>query len=569
MGAMRNFLVLVVIGAMLVGCQDRRQRRIQNVQQDIDDSKTKTDNLREALRYLSQMTPLNRVQMTKEIQPQLNTWTQSADTSSLKFQPCSLIEGLPAQLIAPTSLDHLELKQFGYADVEYMFQCRLMRMLSDWIVERPLKDSLLTPFLDKQKKIRPEGEFSQLEQACKLFDWSVRNVMLLGDAKEIERLEDDPQMPLMDVNYGYGYLPWQTVLFSRGDFVERGRAFAAMARQRNIPTIWIGLKRDVGTATKLWCMGVLVGNDCYLFDPKLGLPIIDPDTREIATLDQAMKNERILRRLSLPGRFTYAVTLGDLKQPQFLIDAEASSLTAKMQLLESRLLADERVRLTDNPDELAQKLKQRYPDVPVSLWQTPLLARLYSEQLAERLQMIGPFTAQYMQDHAVWMADTPAAQARWKHLRGEFENTLETKGALAVYMSFRIDDERLRELTVDVELQKELGVTRRPNEPQEIFDARLMQAAAFFGEAKLDANFMLGQLQFDLGNYESTEGWLKKRTVEDPRAARWFSAAWYTLARTYQQQGKSSQMMEALAHEPNSMEAGNRLRLRYLTPEEK
>lgn len=565
----KRIVFLLVMMLVVGGCFDRKQdRKIEVVQKQLDDSKTSTDNLREGLRYLSQMTPLNRPQIAKEVQLQLNTWTKSVDASSVKFQPCTLIAGLPSQLIEPNGLDQLMLLQFNPADVDHMFQSRQMRMLSDWIVERPLRDRLLLPFLEQEKKSRPTNEYVQLEQACKLFDWTVRNIMLMGDAKEVERLEDDPQMPLTDANYGYGYMPWQTALFARGDFVERGRVFAAMARQREIRTVWIGVNRQAGTATKLWCIAALIGNDYFLFEPKLGLPILDPDTLKIATLEQVMQNDRILRRLSLPGRFVYALAASDLKQLRFIIDAEPRSLTAKMLLLEGRLLSDERMKLAENPDELAAAIKQRFPEVPISLWQTPLLARLYADQLAERLQMINPFTAQYMQEHAVWLSDTPAAQARLKHLRGEFENTLEAKGALATYMSFRIDDERLRELKVDTELQKELGVVRRFNEPQEQFNLRLDQAAKFFGEAKLDANLMLGQLQFDLGNYDSAEGWLKKRTVEDPRAARWYPAAWYTLARTYQEQGKLPQCVEALAHEPDPMEAGNRLRMRYLSPDQ-
>lgn len=555
--------------AVGIGCQYDRRSQVQLVQQEIDDSKTSSDNLREGMRYLSQMNALNRFLMAKEVQVQLNTWAKNVDARSIHFVPCRLVADLPAQLLAPTGLDQPAQLEYSYADVEYMYQCRQLRELSNWIVERPLRDSLLVPVVERQKAVLPEGEFTQLEQAVKLFDWTMRNVMLLGEAKDVEHLADDPRMPLLDANIGYGYLPWQAVLFSRGDFAERGRVFSALALQRGIQTAWVGIEGEPGTPTKLWSLAVWVGKQCYLLEPKLGLPILDPDSLELATLDRVANEERILRRLSLPGRFEYAVKSVQLKQFHFLIDAEANSLTARMKLLESKLLANERMSLHFDADALATEIANRYPQAKVSLWQTPLMARIYADLLVERLEQAGPFTAKYMLEHAVWLAQTPVATARQKHLRGEFENTLDAKGALAEYMACRLPDEALTKLPFDADLQKELGIPRLPNEPIEQFDARLRQAQSLFGDSKLDASFLLGQLQFDLGNYESSIGWLKKRTVEDPRAARWYSAAWYTLARAYQERGELENCIAALAHEPSPSEAGNRLRARYLTRGEK
>ncbi|MGN6135866.1 MAG: CDC27 family protein, partial [Aureliella sp.] len=78
-------------------------------------------------------------------------------------------------------------------------------------------------------------------------------------------------------------------------------------------------------------------------------------------------------------------------------------------------------------------------------------------------------------------------------------------------------------------------------------------------------SFLLGQLQFDLGDYDSVEGWLKKRTLPNPQAGRWHAAARYTLARAYQEQGKLAEAIEQLNEDGSPMEAGNRLRVRYLS----
>ncbi len=111
-------------------------------------------------------------------------------------------------------------------------------------------------------------------------------------------------------------------LYGRGDFIERGRVFTALAQQREIEACWIALKLPSSPATKIWSIGVWIGDNCYLFEPKLGLPIMDSDTASPVTLAQVQSDERILRRLDIPGRFDYAVNPGDTKQLSFLLDME-------------------------------------------------------------------------------------------------------------------------------------------------------------------------------------------------------------------------------------------------------
>ena len=80
----------------------------------------------------------------------------------------------------------------------------------------------------------------------------------------------------------------------------------------------------------------------------------------------------------------------------------------------------------------------------------------------------------------------------------------------------------------------------------------------------MDVSFALGQLHFDRGNYEAAEKWFRDRVVGDARAADLHAAAWYTLGRTYQEQGRVDKAEEAFTQRDSPQEAGNRLRLRYL-----
>lgn len=238
-------------------------------------------------------------------------------------------------------------------------------------------------------------------------------------------------------------------------------------------------------------------------------------------------------------------------------------------MLEQSLVGEERMKIFFDLEAVRQRLAAAAPqDASIHLWQTPLLSQLYAASVRERLRDTTPFTMEYMTRHGVWLMPTPASEGRLKHLEGKFENTLDQRGALATYMDTRIDDESIRKLAFDPQVQKELHVGRHANESMEQFQMRLAQAQFIFGRAKLDASFVIAQLHFDRGNYEAAEKWFRERVIKDERASNWHAASWYTLARSYQEQGELDLAEEALTHQPSPQEPGNRLRLRYLRRQE-
>ncbi len=308
-----------------------------------------------------------------------------------------------------------------------------------------------------------------------------------------------------------------------------------------------------------------IGDDCYLFDTKLGLPIVDPDSLVPATLAQVQKEDRIVRRLDVPGLFDYAVNPGDTKQIEFLLEVEPSSVTDRMAALQSSLTGEDRLQLVTEVTPLQNKLKQLHPTAQVSIWQLPLLARLYAKDVRARLQMNSPFTAQYIIEHAVWYMDTPSATARLKHLAGEFKTTVDTRSAAEVYMDCRIPDEIIDRLREDPDVAKEMNITRYSGESMEEFQMRLYQMQIVFKQSKIDANFLLGQLSYEMGKYDEVISWMNKRTIANRLATKWHAAARYTMARAYQQLGKTEEAVKALNEDGSPMEAGNRLRVRYLS----
>lgn len=569
-----GFLVL----STATGCFSKQQRdESKTVTQQLNDQRMKTDNLRTAMVFLKQMQPTNSENISKQIQLELNAWVRETSTNNLAYvAPDWAMEGpgkLPSDLLELMGCsDPLKL-EFNYWDIDYLYQCRMMRDVADWVTDQPIHDNLILPVIEAKQSQLEADEAAKLEDAYKLFDWSIRNIVLIDEgSSSVETVTQDARLPLLDSGVGYGYLPWQTVLFSRGDFIERGRVFSALAKQRGITTFWISVGAQPGEPGNLFTIGVLIGDEILLFDPKLGMPIMEPDAFRFATLKETLENDRVMRRLDLPGQFDYVLETSDLKNLQFLLDTPPVAFSARMKLLENSLLGDERMAIYQDVDAQRERLNKLMPDAAsggsIEVWQTPLLAQAQAASVKERLENPSQFTSRYMTMHGVWLLETPAAKGRLNHLRGLFENTLDERGALATYMESRIADELIQRLSYDPAVQAELGVRRFPGEPQEQYNARIAQAQYIFSQAKFDAAFLLAQLHFDRGSYPAAENWLTKRVLDDDRAAAWHSAGWYTLARTFEEQGKLEEAEEALTHQPSPQEPGNRLRLRYLKREQ-
>jgi tetratricopeptide (TPR) repeat protein len=561
---------------VLGGCQRQTRDESERIQQEISSRTLKTDSLRQALRYLAQTTPGNKANLNKEIRVLLNTWLKSVEADKFSFQESRLLAGLDPKLLSEIGCASAEKQQFGPSDMEYLYECQMMKQLSKWIVQGPVHDRLLVPTLNRKMESL-DGELAlKLENAYKLFDWTIRNIKLAGiESSQVTVKTADPRAPLSDAGVGYTLLPWQAALFCSADFIVRGRVFSALAKQQGIETCWISVGAAPGEPGDLFAIGVLIGQELLLFEPKLGLPIQDPDSEDWATLQDVIKTERILRRLNLP-QYEYAFDQASMTSIQLLIDAVPFSASRRARILEDSLIGDERMVVAANLDQVAERLSKSVPNSTVAIWMTPLLAQLYSESLSERLRQTTEFAMRYMAENAIWLIENSVSTGRLLHLSGDFENTLDRQGALKTYMNARVDDDSLRKLAYNPDIQNALGLVRGDNESREQFEARIVQAQTLFVRSKFDVAFLLAQLHFDRGDYSSAAYWLRDRVLNDLRSQRWHAPAWYTLARVYSELGEWDLAEEALtkptieegsqipAFVINAQDPGNRLRLRFL-----
>ncbi len=553
--------------AGLTGCVDPKQKAAETIQLKSAVAKENRDSLREAFRYLPQLIRLDRTAAMQEINYQLNSWSKSVSNPP-EWSPSGLLESIPASLRTVDFSERMSKLEFGEPECEFMLQCQMMKELSAWVLDRPYRDQLFSGWLESQRQVLTPEDWTRLETTLKLFDWSICNVALEGNPEDVERLVSNPDVPLSDSAPVYRQLPWQTLMFARGDAWQRARLFTQLCFSRGIDCVVLALPSLTGAtenaALRLWCIGVPLGNEIYLFEPRWGLPIPNPNGPGIATLSQAKADPNVLRRAKLPGRFDYPVESKDLAQLVALIDVEPFAIGRTMYTLERSLTGENRQRLSLDADQFEKQIAAIDPTLQVRIWNAPWLAHIYNLSVRTRLDDMSPFSMQYMEQFGIFVTDTPISRARVLHFQGDFESTIEAVGALRTYMDFRVDEETLRDLQYDREIQRSLGVVKRPSESMELFGARVQQAQSFFRKSKYDIGIFLAMANMDMNKPETAIDWLTKRLLEIRGTERWHAHAHYLLGRNYEQLGKNDQAIEEYKFEASPQAAGNRIRIRRL-----
>ncbi len=509
---------------------------------------------------------LERDQVLKEFTGQVNSWG-SIQTLPEKHDHQKLLGTLPPPVMTLDFAKRLDRFELGDIESEYLWQSKVFRDIGRWVVAKPYRDPVFAPWLEKQKVALKSDDALKLEHALKLFDWTIRNVSMEGNAADVEKLVVDPSSPNNDNQIGYRTLPWLTALFGHGDVIQRARVFTQLLFQQNIPSFMIAVPSDKPgekTTRRLWAIGVPIGEEIYLFEPRFGLPVPNADEPEVATLRQARADRNILRRCKLPGRFDYPIGAEDLANAVALLDIEPPALGVAMQLLEDRLTGDRRMKISVDADSIAKEINRIDPKLTVELWSMPWLAQFYNRLTRQQVKDKTPVGIGYQVVNAAYVYETLFNDARLTHFRGDFETTLDVNGAPNKYMASRIDDATLEKLAYDEDVQRQLQVLRQPNEPQEEYVARMNQFRQSFRAAKVDSNFFLGALQFDLENWDASIDWLDERLLRLAGSERWHPQAFYLLARCYEQKRDIGAALERLRTEKVPQEAGNRIRVRLL-----
>ncbi len=559
--------LLGAVSFFAAGCENENQRKLQKIQSERTLSQERRDSIREAFQYLPQLIRLDRIAALKEIRTELNTWSKNLQ-SPPEWNSPALLDSIAPSLRTIEFSNRLSKLDFGEPECEYLLQCKMLTEVCQWVLAKPYKDGLFADWLAEQQKSLSGEEAIQLESTLKLFDWAVCNISLIGAPSDAESLVTNGDLPLADDAPIYRQLPWQTMMFARGDRWQRARVFTQLLFSQGIDSIVLAIPSQTGAvenaSLRLWCVAVPIGEELYLFEPQWGLPIPSQTGNGIATLKEAKTNPNVLRRANVPGLFNYPIEQKNLETLVALVDCEPFAVSRTMYTLERSLTGENRFRISMDADAFEARIKGIDGDLSVRLWNIPWLGQAYNTSLRQRLTEKSPFSMQYMEQFGSFIIDTPISRARLKHFRGEFESTIDESGALRTYMDFRVDEQTLKELMVDRSIQYELGIVRGQFEPMEMFEYRLQQAQGFFRRSKFDIGIFLAMANSDLGKPETAIDWLTKRTLEVPGTERWHPQAHYLLGRMYEQVSQVKQAAEEYRYAETPQAAGNRIRLRRL-----
>jgi hypothetical protein len=371
--------------------------------------------------------------------------------------------------------------------------------------------------------------FDDVGRATALFDWTIRNIQLEPD------------------DTGIAQRPWHVLLYGRGTATQRAWVFALLCRQQGLNVVMLGIPQTAADPSAMYWLPALVSNgQLYLFDTRLGLPIAGPDGKGVATLEQALKDDALLRKLDLEGS-PYLLTAEKLKGAQTFIVADPFELSRRASQLEAALSGSDRLSLVVKPSEIAKQLNGVAGVNSVALWGVPfrtLLGQLTMGKSDRQREALAfePFAVR----PNLWKARTRHVQGRRKAATDPVGDALDDhKEAVGLYMKVRPSERKIAGTTSVDEQRVE-------------------------SSAKHDATYWLGLLSYDDGKFEVASDWFRHPELNDANST-WKSGASYNLGRSLEAQQKTKEAIPLLEKDASPQQQGNKIRARELKlePEKK
>jgi hypothetical protein len=376
-------------------------------------------------------------------------------------------------------------------------------------------------------------KFADVDVARQLFDWTVRNIQLDADG-------GDPSTTRR-------HHPFETLLFGRGDALDRAWVFMLLARQQGLDVVLLALPDAEGKNLRPWATALVSDGQLYLFDCRLGLPIPGPGGKGVATLEQVAAEDGLLRTLDVDAEHPYPVKAADLDGVVALVEASPQSLSRRMALVESKLSGKHKLVLTSPGASLAERVKKLKHVSDARLWPHPFEIALWQSTLNEA-ELLEAARETY-----VFQAVPALMTGRALYFKGEFEGE---KGAKVNFLEARPSDEVINAYRLP------------PQEARQIKREDISRAEAArivtLRNAKRNASLWLGLVCYEQEKYPAAIDFFQKRVLDATPDGPWTPSARYNLARTYEAQGKPELAIALLEADDSPQSHGNKLRARWL-----
>ncbi|MCP4079391.1 MAG: hypothetical protein GY819_05265 [Planctomycetaceae bacterium] len=580
---------------------------------------SQSDQLAQTLEYIRGLDRYEMDSFRDKVNSGLNRWVSGQDDVASDWQLATLASELPETITSQTAYNQLDDKSFFANDADYLQEIFWLQEIAnrvansnvvfhqEYIFQSAKKladeatldswendsDDLLASAI---QLIQPElvdgddnSKVKQLAQTVKLFDWSVRNVHLLETPswpteETIKTTSVDPRVnpkgfapATGTAGPGYTRHTWQVLTYGKGDFLERAKVFAGLCNQINVPVAILAIPTEEGDSRPYeeWLCGAVIGDEMYLFDPLLGLPILGNKKGSIATLSDVRKDPELLNRLSLSeeeaeSKLDYRVTKDDLDNLIALVVAPPESLSRRMLAAEGGLTGENRLSLTMDPDAIAETFKNIDGINSVELWHAPFSTKLFRDKVAEaEILSFDPEVRarlktllneeRYIDDFVQFRT------ARNCFLRGIFQSDLDrdVRSALSYYYSFMYTDDEIAMIDRDDLLQKKLGIWKGADQSFSDWKSQVIRMKQYMGTVRADAAFFLSMCSFENAMPFTTLKWLQRiRNYDD--AQRWSVYLPYYKGRAYESSGKYEEAAQEYGDDQSAQRHGSLLRKRWM-----